>query len=1061
MNLAKLSIKNPTLILATMLGIVIAGGAAFRSMSIDLFPTVSIPIISVVTIYPGAGPSEIENLVSRPIEEQISAISGLKRLSSKSLDGMSQVVAEFKQGVNVDRVEQEVRDKVNLSRNKLPKDIREPIIRRFDPADQPILILSLTADMNPAALFDYADQVVKPRLEQVNNVGAIEIYGGRKREIHVLLDRRLLASKEMSVFQVANQIGASGENIPSGKVNVGSEELIFRGLGEFTSIPQISNILVSLYGNERPTSVGSLGKVIDTLEDEKTRTFVGGKPSLFLYVYRQAGTNTIAVADGVSAATEKINNELSSGGKKGSLQILVDSSRFIRENVKDVYETIILAILLTVITVYFFLGNLRATLITGLALPVALVGAFILMSASGFSINIISLLALSLSVGLLVDDAIVVIENIYRRIEAGSTPKEAADQGTNEIQLSVFAITLVVISVFIPVAFMSGMVGQFLKQFGLTIAFAMGISFFVALTLIPMLAAYFTDSHDLHGGKSESTWARILQTPVRSFDRFQTWLEDVYTRSLQWILKKPLVALAGSLFIFGFSLFVVTHVPKAFMQERDQGEVLVDLELPPGTNLDGIQETAQKVEQIVKSNTNIDLVTLTIGGQNNEANKSQLFIRLKHGKAREGTTAQFKEKLRKQLAGFAHAQPVVKDFDMTGGIAGQPIILNLIGSDQAELESYAKKLSEHLKGDSRIKDVNSNFRPGKPEYRIMLSENGANTYGINSKTMGLELRAQVEGFTPAKFREAGKEYDVRVRLLPEQRNLKNDFKEILVPNVNHKLVRLSDVANLEQSNGAAEINRQDRGRYIQITASLAPGVGLGDVIKDIEKVLSEAPKSVRYGWMGDTENMKDTGQSAVIAIGFAIVFIYLILASLYGSFVTPITILTALPLALCGAFYALFIAHETLNLFSILGIFLLLGVSGKNSILLVDFANQMIAGGKSRSDAILAAGRARLRPILMTSFALIAGTLPIAIGLNEASKMRTSMGWAIIGGIISSTLLTLIVVPAIFSYMDRYRVWSKTIMARLFLPKDTTNHSNHKAAADVDYDNTHTAKVDL
>ena len=1044
MNLARLSIKNPVLIVCTMLAVIIGGIASFNSMSVDLFPNVDVPVVAVITVYPGAGPEEIETLVSRPLEEQISSIAGLKRLSSKNLEGISQVVAEFKSGVNADRAEQQVRDKVNLSRGKMPTEIEEPIIRRFDPSDQPVLILALTADLPQAELYDLADQFVKPRFEQVNNVGAVEIYGGRKREVQVLLDRNKLREKEMSVSQVAAQIGASGENIPGGKVNIGAKELSFRGLGEFESVPQISDILINLYGNEVPTKVGAVGKVIDTMVDEKNRTFINGKSSLFMFVYRQSGTNTIKVADDAKKAIDKINAELTGGTSKGHLQMVIDGSKMIRDNVYDVYETIIIAIILTVLTVFFFLGDLKITLITALALPISMIGAFNLMGWAGFSINIVSLIALSLAVGLLVDDAIVIVENIHKRMKEGREAKAAAEFGTNELQLSVFAITLVVVAVFVPVGFMQGTIGQFLKEFGLTMAFSMMISFVVALTLIPMLSAYFVSSeHDSHS--TNSFYSKTIGAILRWFDRFQTSLENGYGRLLELITKRPIVAFVGSLIVFALGIVLAQKVPSAFIPEMDNGQIVITFELPPGTSLDGTQEVAEKIEKIVKAHSNIELAPVIVGGFNGEANKGQLFVLLKSGKERGGTTAQFKEVLRNELHEFSHANLVVKDYDVTGGMAGQPVILNLVGSDQKQVQEYAAKLVKFMQADKRIKDVESDARDGKPEFSIKLRPESANTYGINSKTMGVELRGQVEGFTPAKFRENGKEYDVRVRLEESQRNLKDNYAKVLVPNVNHKLVRLSDIAEAHEVLGPAEINRLDRGRSVQIQAGLAPGVGLSNVAKDIEKYLNEGenklPAGMRYNWAGDVENSADLGSSAVIAVGFAIVLIYLILCSLYSSFVTPVTILSALPLALSGAFYALYLANEVMSIFAILGIFLLLGVSGKNSILLVDFANQMIGEGKSRTDAIIAAGKARLRPILMTSFALIAGTMPIAIGLNEASKMRTAMGWAIVGGLISSTLLTLIVVPAIFSYVDRYRVWSKGLMAKIFLPKEVRNHS--------------------
>ena len=1032
MRIADFSIKQTTLIVSIMLTIVIVGIASFKSMSIDLFPNIDVPIVSVVTIYPGAGPNEIENLVSRPLEEQIASISGMKHLTSKSLEGVSTIIAEFRSGVDIKSAEQEIRDKINLARPNMPTDIEEPLIRRFDPSDQPVMTLALSGkNLSPADLFDLADETVKKRLEQVKNIGAIEIYGGRKREIQVLLNRDRLNQKEMSVTQVSSQIGASGENIPSGKVNDGDKELAFRGFGEIESVGQISKLLVNLYGNEVPIPVSSLGEVKDGLEDEKNRTYVGDAPALLLYVYRQSGTNTIEVVDAVKASMALQNEDFKAKGIDAELQTIVDSSRFIRENIYDVYETIAIAILLTVITVLFFLGDFKTTLITALSLPVSLIGAFIAMKLADFSVNVISLISLSLAVGLLVDDAIVVIENIHRKIESGLPPLKAAAEGTNEIQVSVFAITLVVISVFVPVAFMSGTIGQFLQQFGLTIAFSMVVSLIVSFTLIPMLSAYFLEEHSSHKNASPSFWKRKIEPLLEKVENAYGWL-------LEKILKHPLTAIFGTLAVFALSIVALTQVPSSFKPANNSGQIVLKLELAPGTSLDGTEKVALQMKETFSEFPAIDFTTLTVGGKNGEANKGEFFIQLKKGKERGGTTAEFQDRLRQRLAKFDFANPILQEYDPSGGISGSPINLNLRSSDSKLLQTVASELLNQLKSDKRVTDLDSDYRPGKPDYQVVLRNADANTYGVLSKSVGLELRGQVEGFTPAKFRVDGREYDIRVRLRPEDRNIQTEFKQILVPNVNHKLVRLSDVADLRETESLAEVNRLDRTRSIKISGGVVPGVGLSEVSKDIETFLKQKQKesngALEYSWAGDVENMNEMQTSATMAIGFAIIFIYLILSSLYGSFVTPVTILLALPFALSGAFIALFVSGESISIFAILGIFLLLGVAGKNSILLVDFANQRIAEGLDRSRAILEAGLARLRPILMTSFALIAGTVPVAIGLNEASQMRTSMGWAIIGGVLSSTLLTLIAVPAVFSYIDRFRIWSKGHMARRFIP---------------------------
>lgn len=1038
MSLPKISISRPIFMTCVTIAILVVGWASFKSMSVDLFPDVSVPVITVQTVYRGSGPAEIETLVSRPIEESVSTISGIKRLTSKSLEGVSQVIVEFNSSVDVKYAEQQVRDKVNIAKNKLPAEADDSIIRKFDPADTPILTLSVSAEnLGDAKLFDIADQYIKPRLEQVSNVGAIEIFGGREREIHVLLDRRRLQAREISVGQVAGQVGASGENIPSGKVEQDGKELVFRGLGEFQSVSEISDTLVNLYGNEVPTRVADLGKVVDTLEDEKSRAFLNGKKALFLQVYRQAGSNTVKVADDVIKQLEKMAPDMAKMEGAPKAQVVTNASIKIKNNLYDVYETIIIGIILTVLTVFFFLGSARSTLITALSLPVSLIGAFLIMKLAGFSINIVSMLALTLAVGLLIDDAIVVIENIYRRMELGEDSLIAAEKGTTEIQMAVMAITLVVIAVFVPVGTMSGTIGQFLKQFGMTVVFSMAISWFVAMTLIPMLTAYFGGSgHASHNvSTSGGFYDKTLGRMVRGFDRFQTWLENVYEKLLRVTLRYPLTTIVMTLVVFALTIVSVTKVPKGFITDDDSGEFSVTLEMEPGTSIDGMNRVSEQVDQVLRKNPEVNYTTMIVGSQYGESNKASFYVRMKDGPDRGPlTTEQFRDKIREQLVPFASANPKVKKYDVTGGGAGQPLMLNLVSADPKALEEAGQRIYEKLKVDPRLKDVDTNYRSGKPEMQVHVKPGAAKQYGINTKTMGTELRAQVEGFTPAKFREAGREYDIRVRLLPEQRNLEQSFNQVYVPNVNRKLVKLSDVAEGKLTVGPASIERQDRGRFIQITAALAPGAGLGEVVDELVKSMtvgeSALPTSVRYSFAGDAESMAELVTSTVLALAFAVLFIYLILASLYESFITPITIMIALPLALSGAFFALFVMNETLTLFAVFGFFMLIGVAGKNGILLVDYTNQMMAEGRTRAEALVVAGKTRLRPILMTSFALIAGTLPVAIGLNEASKSRTAMGVAIIGGMISSTILTLIVVPAVFTYVDRFRVWANKLGGR-------------------------------
>jgi hydrophobic/amphiphilic exporter-1 (mainly G- bacteria), HAE1 family len=1022
MTLADLSIKRPYFITCIIILMLAAGIYSMNRLPVDLYPNVTFPIVTATTIYPGAGPSEMEIQVSKVIEDELSSLSGLKSIRSNNKEGVSTVIAEFTLETDVKYAEQQVRDRIGTVRGKLPTEAKEPIIRRVDPGDQPVVVLSLAGNFTESQLFDFADDKVRPIIEQVRQVGTVDVLGGRKREIHVDLDRRKLRSYEVPASLVSQRIATAGQNIPAGKVDRAKSETIFRTLGEFKTIDRVESTIVNFVGNDVPVRVGKLGKVVDSLEDEKSRAFVNGNKSIYLNVYRQSGANTIAVVDGIKERVTKLNVELASDPAKPSIKIVRDQSKAIRANVDDVEESIIIGIVLTIVVVFFFLGNVRSTLITGLALPNSLLGAFILMVGAGFTLNIMTLLALSLAVGLLIDDAIVVRENIFRHMELGLKPVNAALTGTTEVTLAVVATTLTVLAVFGPIGSLQGVAGQFFKEFGYVVCFTMLISLFDALTIAPMLSAYFAGN--LHKAPSRNPLARIARLGLKGFEEFQNFLERFYMSSLRFTLKYPLVILAGAILIFAFSLHLFTKVSKTFLAAQDMGEFAISLDMPPGTNIDAMTERALEVDKTLRANKEVVNSVLTVGNTDGEANVADFFVELVPSKQRSLNTSQFKEKIRQQLATYVDANPKVKDIDLFG--AGRAFSLNIIGTDLDQLQIYANKLFDRLKTNPALKDADISFRPGKPEFQVVVDDDRAEKLGVTSAIVGRELRTEIEGATPAVFRVAGREYDIRVRLEPDQRDLKSAFNQTYVPNINGTMVRLSDVATPISTQGPSNIFRQDRGRYIQISADVAPnGPGMNGAIKDVLNYLATdlpLPTGVHYRFIGQAESFGELVTNMIIAATMGIFFIYLVLVSLYESFITPFTIMLVLPLAASGAFIALYLTGQSLDVFSMIGCIMLLGIATKNSILLVDYTKHQTDRGVGQVEAIMAAGKTRLRPILMTSFALIAGMLPVAIGLNEASKQRTSMGIAIIGGLVSSTLLTLVVVPAAYSYIERFRI---------------------------------------
>lgn len=1034
-SLAGLSIKRPIFITCIVILVIVLGYLSLLKTPVDLFPNVTFPIVTVSTPYPGAGPKEIETLVSKIFEEEVSTLSGVKSIRSINQEGMSIVVCEFNSKVDIKYAEQQIRDKVSAAKYKLPRDVKESIIRRIDPSDLPILTVSLNGKLNPAEMYDLANLKIRPKLEQVSQVGLVDIIGGRKREIKVELDLNKLKNRNVSALMVTDALTKSGMNIPSGKIDVDQKnESVFRTVGEFHELHEIKDVIVSFFGNDVATTLGDVATVSESLEDQKNAGFVNGKPALFINVYRQSGANTVNVAENVTKKIELLNLELQKLDGSPKLSIVRDGSIPIHDNIIDVKESIYIGILLTVIVVYLFLASFRSTIITGLALPNSLLGAFILISYAGYSINIMSLLALSLAVGLLVDDAIVVRENIFRHREMGKDAKTAAIEGTKEVTLAVIATTLTVIAVFGPIAFLEGVVGQFFKEFGMTICFALFISLFDALTIAPMMSAYF-------GGKVHDH--NKVNALLKFFNKLQDKLEDYYVKTLEYTLANPKKIIFLGVIIFISSIVSLKFVSKTFLPPQDQGEFSVKLDLTPGTNLSEMERVSKLVDSEILSHKEVLYSVLTVGTKEGEPNKASFYIKLIPRKERKLNTVEFKEMLRTKLVTFKYANPQVGDYDAVGG-GMRPFNLNISGNNEEELVKISNLVFQKLKNHPALKDVDLSYRPGKPEFQIVPDRIKAERLGISTNVLGTELRTLMEGQTPAVYRVNGEEYNIRVRLKEDQRNLKEQFKNIVIPNINNRMIPIKNVATGSDTTGPANITRQDRGRYYQISADIAPtGPGMGGAIADIKKMFEseiKLPMGFTYSFVGQAENFQELVGSMVKAAILGILFIYLVLASLYESFVTPFTIMLVLPLAACGAFFALLIVGQSLNIFSMIGCIMLLGVATKNSIILVDYISQKTAEGMNLNEAILVAGKNRLRPILMTSFALIAGMVPIAIGLNEASKQRTSMGVAVIGGLISSTALTLVIVPAMYVYIEKFRNFSKRILTKIFIGEMEKTH---------------------
>ncbi|HEX4925375.1 MAG TPA: efflux RND transporter permease subunit, partial [Bdellovibrionales bacterium] len=839
----------------------------------------------------------------------------------------------------------------------------------------------------------------------------VSVSGVRKREIRVHLDREKLKRYQMSASMVASRIAESGRDAPAGRHEGPRNETVYRTIGQFKSLDDIGATIVNFMGNDVSVPVSRLGQVTDGFEDESAVSFINGKRAQTLSIFKQSGTNTVSVADAIQARVEKMNRQFRGRPGAPKLTVVHDSAKIIKDNLTDVKESILIGIVLTVLVVFMFLGSPRSTVITGLALPNSLIGAFILMALAGFTVNLMTLLALSLAVGLLVDDAIVVRENIFRHMELGKSPLQAALEGTKEVTLAVVATTFTVIAVFGPIGFLHGTVGQFFKEFGLTICFAMLISLFDALTIAPMMSAYW-------GGTAEQKKAPKF---VQRFQAFKNRLEAKYDGVLRWAVAHPGKVLASSGAFFVASLIMAVLLPKTFVSTQDTGEVILTMEPGLGTSLQQLTEVALKADQDIRARSGVELTQLSVGPAGDGSYKATFYVKLLPAGDRELTTSELRDAFRSDLA--KHKEMKTAAMESSGP---KPFSLTLMGQDSETIEAASAKVVEKLKAQPGLKDVESSFKAGIPEFQVVIDPVRAEQVGVSTVRAGEEIRTQIEGKIAAVFRQNGQEYGIRVRLDESQRNLEDAFYGTVVPNINGSLIPLSEIAKPVKTFGPVSILRENRMRTVQITAQLAAdGPGLAKIVSNTRHILDKEaplPEGVSYSFGGQAQDFADLVENIIIAVGLGIVFIYLVLASLYESFLTPFTIMLVLPLAASGAFASLFVVQKPLEVFSMIGCIMLMGIATKNSILLVDYVNQLRAEGKSLNDAILEAGRVRLRPILMTSFALIAGMLPVAIGFNEASKPRTGMGISIIGGLVSSTLLALVVIPAALLYIEKFRL---------------------------------------
>ncbi len=1010
MLITNVSIRNPVFATMVMVGITVLGVFSYARLPVEQMPDVNLPFIYIQTNYPGAAPEAVESDVTKPIEYAVNQVAGVKLIRSNSTEGQSGVFIEFRLSTDVSRAIQDVRDKIATVRPGFPKDVKDPLVVRADNENnQPVVSLAV---MSPTTglreLSSLTDQTIVKALENLPGVARLDVNGRLTRQILVQIKPHALTALGIGVDQVMNAIRDANQDVPAGRITRGDTDAVVRVEGKIKEPMQLSRIIVAQQGGA-PVYLSQVADIIDGEKDQDSISRVNGAPAITIDIQKAQDANIVETGRNVRAAVAALKGRLPPDVE---VRVSYSAADQVEASVNRVKQTIVEGGILTVLIVFLFLHSWRSTIITGLTLPLAVIATFIALNVFGFTLNFLTLMALSLCIGLLIDDAIVVRENIVRHLGMGKDHVTAAREGTGEIGLAVMATTFAIVAVFVPIAFMSGVIGRFFFQFGLTVAVAVLVSLFISFTLDPMLSSVW---HDPPGSRfARAPWlGRFMEAVERGIEAVHT----LYDGILNWALghRKTVLAIAFVSFIASF--FVVPLVGTEFIPETDQSFISLRLNAPVGSSLEYTDGKVRTVEETLKRFREIDMAMTTVGTDEGR-NYARINLRLTPRSARQLSQKDLERRIRDAL------KPI-PGIELSIGY-DKPIWVNLLGPDPETLTRLINEFAARVAKVPGIADMETSEKAASPALSIRLNNDAASDLGISVQQVGATIRPLLAGDTVSYWLAPdGQNYEINVQLPRDGRRLASDLGNLYIttgrrgPDGALRMVPLRQVADIVESTSPQLIKRQDLQRRVALYAN-AEGRPSGDVGSDVQKIIdaTQLPPGYRFDVGGQQKDMNESFQAALAALGLAIIFIYLILASQFASFTQPVAIMASLPFSLIGVFLALLLTGTTLNIFSIIGFIMLMGLVTKNAILLVDFANRMRRGGASLHDALLQAGQVRLRPILMTTAAMIGGMTPLALGLGEGGETQAPMGRAIIGGVITSTLLTLVVVPVIYTYLD-------------------------------------------
>ncbi len=1047
MFLSDLSIKKPVLATMMVLALVVLGVFSYRRLNVDLFPNIDFPYVVITTNYPGASPEVVEREVTKRIEREVNSIEGVKRVFSYSNEGYSQVLIEFRLKTRSLDAAADVRAKVDAIRNDLPKDIDPPVIARFDPSSQAIMAFAVKGPgWQLRDLTRLAEEDISRRLQSIPGVGSVTVAGGVRREIHALMLPDRMRALDISPDMVVAAIERENADIPAGRLQRGASENLVRVKGRIADPRMFGNIVVTVRGGV-PVRLSQVARIEDAHEEERDAAYVSGERTVSVEIRKVSGGNTVEIADQVNAEVQRLNKTLPGGV---TLSMVQDNSIWIRHSVDDVKKTLLEGALLTVMIVFLFLNSWRSTVITGLTLPVSVISAFLAFNIFGFTLNMMTLMALSLAIGILIDDAIVVRENIVRHVERGEDHMTAARHGTAEIGFAVLSTTMSIVCVFVPVAFMGGIVGRFFYQFGIVIAFAVSVSLFVSFTLDPMLSSRWYDPQS-EGHRQSGPIGKALQ-------RFNDWFAGVghrYRNAIRWALRHRGLTLsaAGLSIVAAFALPALGLVGGEFMPRSDSEESSVVFQTPVGASIDYTREKGMAILHYLQARQEVKYTYMTIGGTslNNSVNRGAIYIKMKPRKDRKLNQQEFETDIRRVLPRFTGSSARVMQMGAVGG-AQAPIVINLNGPDLGVLQKLSDQAVANIRDVPGLVELHSSLEGRKPEWVVEVDRELAAKVGLSIGQVGSALRPVLAGQKAGDWEDpTGLSHDVVVRMAPEARESQEDLERLPIATgkVNPLtgapvMVPLGQVARLSRGSAPAQIDRDKLERVATIEGSFQ-GRALTAVTGDIQARLTkmELPPGYRFNFGGEQADFEETAGYMLESLTLAVILLYLILASQFGDFLKPLAIMLSLPLSLVGVMIALAVTHGTLNMMSMVGIIMLMGLVTKNAILLVDFANQARARGSDRETALVDAGELRLRPIVMTTLAMVFGMMPTAIALGAGSEFRAPMARAVIGGLIASTMLTLIVMPVVYTYLDDFGAWCGVYAKRWFGEPEAADAAPH------------------